>query len=502
MQMGVGRHGRHSQSARSLVGLVAVFVAASGLLSAGFVATGAARHGQRPSHASSHTYGSWADAAAASGGPEASGHAEEPWHAGAVRVLKGLASGLALCAVLLGGMPRLTWQQAAPGAAGGLSLASVPEPAYARGLYSSGSKVNKDPVSLLQLALPLEETLGEKKVESVRTLQTTIEQVRANSLLRLWDKAAGNADDSARLLKQQRKTILSLASASRQAQVEAVLAKLDEKVIAMQAAIAQGQTTFAATVKDAEAVSSANERTRECQELMGQLEMLLVPPGYVAPVPTTSDIPKDVPRLNGRATVELVLKRPEGSGEKKYGIDADLYEEAKLKMVVDGWSTPLTAGNFVDLVDKGYYSNKSLQRADGFIIQFGDSGKENGNGYMVNGKVRTVPLEVAIKGEKGAIYGETLDEARKVGQQVKIPFQTDGTIAMARKEFDNDSGSAQIFMFLFEADMTPAGKNLLDGRYSSFGYIVEGTEFLRQLKESDMIVSAKVLDGMDNLVRP
>jgi len=39
------------------------------------------------------------------------------------------------------------------------------------------------------------------------------------------------------------------------------------------------------------------------------------------------------------------------------------------------------------------------------------------------------------------------------------------------------------------------GKNLLDGRYTCFGYTVEGADDLRAVKVGDVIVSAKVLDG-------
>jgi cyclophilin family peptidyl-prolyl cis-trans isomerase len=44
---------------------------------------------------------------------------------------------------------------------------------------------------------------------------------------------------------------------------------------------------------------------------------------------------------------------------------------------------------------------------------------------------------------------------------------------MAREEYVADSASSQVFWLLFESDLTPAGKNLLDGRYACFGYTVE-----------------------------
>jgi len=69
----------------------------------------------------------------------------------------------------------------------------------------------------------------------------------------------------------------------------------------------------------------------------------------------------------------------------------------------------------------------------------------------------------------------------------------------ARDRYDVDSASSQWFWLLFDSDLTPAGKNLLDGRYSCFGYTVEGARLLADVKEGDVIVSAKVVDGLDRL---
>ena len=72
----------------------------------------------------------------------------------------------------------------------------------------------------------------------------------------------------------------------------------------------------------------------------------------------------------------------------------------------------------------------------------------------------------------------------------------------AREEYDPNSGSSQFFWLLFDSDLTPAGKNVLDGRYPCFGYVVEGADFLRDVKEGDIIVSANVTDGAVKLVLP
>ena len=42
-----------------------------------------------------------------------------------------------------------------------------------------------------------------------------------------------------------------------------------------------------------------------------------------------------------------------------------------MKLVVDGYNAPVTAGNFVDLVQKQFYDGMEIQRADGFVVQTG-----------------------------------------------------------------------------------------------------------------------------------
>lgn len=64
-----------------------------------------------------------------------------------------------------------------------------------------------------------------------------------------------------------------------------------------------------------------------------------------------------------------------------------------------------------------------------------------------------------------------------------------------------DSASTQFFWLLFESDLTPAGRNLLDGRYALFGYTLDGAELMKDVKEGDIIASAKVVKGIENLSR-
>jgi peptidylprolyl isomerase len=62
-----------------------------------------------------------------------------------------------------------------------------------------------------------------------------------------------------------------------------------------------------------------------------------------------------------------------------------------------------------------------------------------------------------------------------------------------------NDGSSQFFLFLFEPELTPAGLNLIDGRYAAFGYVVDGFDVLEELTADDGIVKARVLAGGNNL---
>jgi cyclophilin family peptidyl-prolyl cis-trans isomerase len=54
-------------------------------------------------------------------------------------------------------------------------------------------------------------------------------------------------------------------------------------------------------------------------------------------------------------------------------VEGELYKELRLTTIVDGFTAPLTSGNFVDLVQKGFYDGYKIQRSDGFVVQTGDA---------------------------------------------------------------------------------------------------------------------------------
>ncbi len=213
-------------------------------------------------------------------------------------------------------------------------------------------------------------------------------------------------------------------------------------------------------------------------------------------------------------------------------------------MVIDGYNAPITAGNFVDLVQKGFYNNRPITRSDGFVVQFGDPEPEGElHGYKPPGAsaVRNIPLEIFVTQDESPMYGVTTEDDGRGYSATRLPFQAYGAVGMAREEYVADSASSQVgglggcvlwlwsspsmhpptqlcfllslqppthlptylpfkvFWLLFESDLTPAGKNLLDGRYACFGYTIENAELLAGVKEGDVIASAKVTKGLENL---
>lgn len=221
-------------------------------------------------------------------------------------------------------------------------------------------------------------------------------------------------------------------------------------------------------------------------------EELMVNPAFKRTVP---DEFKTLPRLSGRAEVKMTFKRP---GTEPFNVDGVNYNSIDITMVLDGYNAPLTAGNFVDLVQKGYYNNKKIDRSDGFVIQMGDNDPEGKvHGYVPEGATeeRKLPLEIAVKNDPELLYSSTTEDDMRGAAATVLPFQSTGTLGMAREEFEADSASTQFFWLLFESDLTPAGKNMLDGRYSCFGYTVEGAELLKAVKEGDVVASAKVTKG-------
>ncbi len=198
---------------------------------------------------------------------------------------------------------------------------------------------------------------------------------------------------------------------------------------------------------------------------------------------TSESVPglKGLPRLEGKATVVMIVKG------------------APIEMEIDGINAPITAGNFVDLVQKGVYDGLVFHRVvrdpQPFVVQGGDPQGKNpkfpkdrlGTGGYIDAKTgseRRIPLEIKPKGADKPIYSKTITEQPALQHK-------QGAIAMARSQ-SPDSASSQFYFAL--ADLS-----FLDGNYAVFGHVTKGFDVVNKIQQGDRIKSAKVTQGAENL---
>lgn len=321
-------------------------------------------------------------------------------------------------------------------------------------------------------------------------MQAAVETCKINLKTRRVNFAKGDITQAKGKLEKGKPAIMKAVPITRKEAATTAYAQLLEDIGPLQDALAQSDAAGQGSPQQRSASDLAFVAQDKVATDLSRLQELLVPENFKRDVPSEY---ANIPQLQGRATVAFQFDRP---GGEPFNVDGVNYDKIDIKMVVDGYNAPVTAGNFVDLVKRGYYNGKQINRSDGFVVQTGDNDPEGTvHGFVPPGQTeeRKVPLEIAIKGEKDLLYASsTEDDGRRQAETV-LPFQAYGALGMAREEFDAESASTQFFWLLFESDLTPAGKNLLDGRYTCFGYTVEGADLLRALRETDVIASAKVL---------
>jgi len=331
--------------------------------------------------------------------------------------------------------------------------------APARAALPPGNAVT-DPAAILRDALPLE-------ASELRDLQHGLEATSDDLRARRWSALRSNCDRSRQRLEGRRTALLEAVPAAHRDEAAADLTRAAGHLDSLCAA---------ADRQDRDAILSSR---RQALAAIGAVEALAVQE-FPFTIPAEFN---DLPRLLGRATVEIRTSK------------------GPMTAVVDGYNAPLTAGAFIDLVQRGFYDGLPFNRAEDFyVLQTGDpEGPATGDVNPRTGQERHVPLEIRIPGRTEPEYNTTFEDLGLFKATPVLPFATLGTMGWAHSDEALDDGSSQFFFFLYEAELTPAGLNLVDGRYAAFGYVVDGFDVLRELGVTDSIVSIRVVDGADNL---
>jgi peptidyl-prolyl cis-trans isomerase B (cyclophilin B) len=218
------------------------------------------------------------------------------------------------------------------------------------------------------------------------------------------------------------------------------------------------------------------------------------PVSSATPAPSASAMPTGVagidalrkqypglPTLSSKATVQLTVK-----GQP-------------ITIELDGENAPISAGNFVELVQKKFYDglvfHRVVREPSPFVVQGGDPGGKDPNvpvsqlgtgGYTdpVTNQERRIPLE--IKSSDGLmLYGNTFPQSSGfAGKQPKLKH-TRGALSMARSQNPN-SASSQFYITL-------ADVSFLDGDYAVFGYVKEGMDVVDKIQQGDRIESIRIV---------
>ena len=160
---------------------------------------------------------------------------------------------------------------------------------------------------------------------------------------------------------------------------------------------------------------------------------------------------------------------------------------------------PLTASNFLLLVEKGFYEgtifNRVIRRPYPFIIQGGykdlsynlkSSLKSKDESYIKKKEslsINQIPLEIKLKGEDKPRYNKLISKYDDFNR-IELNHRR-GALAMARSQLLN---SASIQFYISLKDLPE-----LDGRYAVFGRVADGMNVVDSLKEGDLILNMKVI---------
>jgi peptidylprolyl isomerase len=218
-----------------------------------------------------------------------------------------------------------------------------------------------------------------------------------------------------------------------------------------------------------------------------------------------------LPRLLGRCKVTFRMKRA----------GAIL---GNITIMADGYIAPITAGNFVDLSLRNFYTGLALKSVNKKFGNLSEQvaapinvlGSYNEGFYdPLTAKLREIPLEI-IRLERGSGqpklsystrgFSDTSRSVDMPGEASSIPslnskplltFGAPGLIAFHHPDKNPNGGSSEFFGL--QPDTMPEGKNaLLDGDYAPFGFMIDGYDIFSSLDPDD-VIDATFVDGFGQL---
>ncbi|XP_043689482.1 peptidyl-prolyl cis-trans isomerase CYP37, chloroplastic [Telopea speciosissima] len=341
-------------------------------------------------------------------------------------------------------------------------------------LYSPDTKVPRTGELALRKAIP-----GNT---NMKAMQESLEEI--SFLLRIPQrKPYGTMEGNV-------KRVLKIAMDEKESILGSIPMDLKEKGSVLYASLIDGKgglQNLLESIKDKDpdrvsvGLASSLETVAELELLQAPGLSFLLPEQYLK-----------YPRLAGRGTVEFTIQKSDGSAFYP-AAGGEPRNVATMQVVLDGYSAPLTAGNFAKLVVDGAYDGVKLNCVNQAVLA--DNGLEKNKGY-------DIPLEIMPSGQFEPLYRTTLSV--QDGELPILPLSVYGAVAMAHSEVSEEYSSPhQFFFYLYDKRNAGLGGLSFDeGQFSVFGYTTVGRDVLSQIKTGDVIQSARLVEGRDRLIFP
>ncbi|XP_074370279.1 peptidyl-prolyl cis-trans isomerase CYP37, chloroplastic isoform X2 [Apium graveolens] len=307
-------------------------------------------------------------------------------------------------------------------------------------LYSPETKLPRTGELALRKAIPAN--------TNMKTIQDSLEDI--SYLLRIpqrkpFGTMEGNVKKALKIAKDEKESILA-----------SVPADFKDKGLELYTSLIDGKgglQTLLGYIKDKDpdrvsvGLASSLDTVAELELLQAPGLSFLLPAQYLK-----------YPRFTGRGTVEFVIAKEDGSTFSPAG--GESRKTAKIQVVIDGYSAPLTAGNFAKLVVDGAYDGVKLKSTDQAILS--DSGVDKNIGY-------SAPLEIMPAGQFEPLYKTTL--SIQDGELPVLPLSVYGAVVMAHSDVSDEYSSPnQFFFYRYDKSFSGLGGLSFDeGQFSVFG---------------------------------
>ncbi|KAL2476117.1 Peptidyl-prolyl cis-trans isomerase CYP37 [Abeliophyllum distichum] len=291
-------------------------------------------------------------------------------------------------------------------------------------LYSPETKIPRTGELALRRAIPAN--------TNMKAIQDSLEDI--SYLLRIpqrkpYGTMEGNVKKALKIAKDEKESILT-----------SIPAELKENGSVLYASLIEGKDglqNLLESIKDKDP-DKISVGLASSLDTVAQLELLQAP-GLSFLLPKQY---LDYPRLTGRGIVEFSIEKgdgstfsPEAAGEPR--------STATIEVVLDGFSAPLTAGNFAKQVVDGAYNGVKLNCANQAILSDGGMGKDTGY---------SIPLEIKPSGQFEPLYKTTLSV--QDGELPVLPLSVYGAVAMAHSDVSEEYSSPnQFFFYLYDREM-------------------------------------------------